>query len=135
MRRNILSLDRVRVERRAITANSVIVLDLPMPPGVNHLYPTVGNKRIRSSEYDEWTQRAGWELQIQRPGCAVGPVEITVTLNDAPRKYDPDGKLKALLDLIVSHGIIADDNHQIVRDLRVKIGDVAGARVEIRRAA
>lgn len=121
---------RVRVEKRALRG-SVIALDLPFPPSTNHLFPTIGKNRIASEEYVAWKRAAGWEIKSQRPHCAIGPVEVSITLEERTRRMDLDNRIKALLDLIVEHGIIEGDHNKIVRKITAQWGAVIGAHVEI----
>lgn len=81
--------------------------DLDPPPSVNHLYPTVGDRRRASAEYTTWQDAARWELTARYPGYAP-PVGIPcwmlyVTLFVPNwRKRDLDGRLKALIDLLAA---------------------------------
>ena len=107
------------------------------PPSTNNLFLNVpGRGRVPSKEYSHWRQQAGWELKAQRPGKFKTPVEITVELNPpTKRAFDPDGKLKAVIDLLVTHEIIADDNFNFVRSVTAKIVDVGAPCTVIVRAA
>lgn len=132
--RTAVKANSVRTERRALSGG-VIALDLPFPPSLNNLYPTrSGGGRGKSEEYEAWIHAAGWELKRQRPSCAIGSVEITITLQEQTKRMDIDNRIKALLDLLVSHGIIESDHNGIVRKVTAQWGDVLGAHVEIASA-
>jgi crossover junction endodeoxyribonuclease RusA len=96
------------------------------PPSVNNLFFNVpGRGRVPSKEYQHWKQEAGWELKAQKPQRFTVPVEITVELNPpTKRAFDPDGKLKAVIDLLVAHQVIADDNFNHVRSVTARIVEV-----------
>lgn len=122
----------MRSARRAV--GGVIVLDLPFPPSLNHLFPTMGARRGKSEEYEAWIKAAGWELQAQHPRRAIGPVEVTLTFQEQTKRLDLDNRIKAVLDLVVAHGIIEADHNGIVRKITAQWDDVAGVRVEIKSA-
>lgn len=108
------------------------VYELTMPPSLNNMYPSgAGGGRYRSPEYDAWIRTATKELEAQRARPVVGRVEIAITLEDRAHRYDPDNRVKPLLDLLVKLGLIDGDSHKTVRKIVVQIGDVTGARVEI----
>lgn len=57
---------------------------------------------------------------IQRPLPIACPVLVTIRL--APpnkREYDLDNRVKACLDLIVSHGLIRSDSNRIIKRLTI----------------
>jgi Holliday junction resolvase RusA-like endonuclease len=93
------------------------------PPSVNNLFLNVaGRGRVPTKEYTAWRKTAAWELQAQRPRKFTGPVEITVELCPPTRRaFDPDGKLKGPIDLLVTHQIIPDDSIKYVRSVTAKI--------------
>lgn len=88
----------------------VVILKLPPPPSTNGLFATVGRRRIKSRRYRRWLNAAGWELVAQRPGTIAGPWQVDIAL-PAGLRGDVDGRIKAVLDLLVKHGVTADDRH------------------------
>lgn len=93
----------------------MITFDLPFPPGVNNLFPTVmtdrGPKRVKSKAYRAWTEEAGWMV----PPAAKGKVPAhfrAVLVFDRPSagRIDLDGRAKAVLDLLKTMGVIKDDS-------------------------
>ena len=95
----------------------MIALTLPLPPSVNELYFNMkGKGRVKTRAYRSYMRSAGWVLMGQRPGSIEGPVQIKISLPASNRK-DPDNCAKALLDLLVAHRVIADDNPKIVREV------------------
>jgi len=128
------SLERVRVERKAIAAAGTIALALPFPPSTNNLFETAPNgSRIPTKRYREWREVARAEILRQRPRLAVGPVEVTITLEDRPGRHDADNLIKAVLDCLVEHGLIGGDHSAILRRVTAQWGEADGARVEITR--
>lgn len=109
----------------------MIKLELSFPPSVNNLFATVGRRRIVSKEYAAWRVENGWEIQRQRPGSLRGPVRLDIKLQTG-RLIDASNAVKALEDLLVTHGVIEGDGPKHVQDLRVRFdARVTGAVVEI----
>jgi len=107
-----------------------VTLTLPIPPSVNGLYRNVaGRGRVKTRKYEAWCSAAGWELEIQRAGQIKGPYEAAITL--PPVRGDIDNRAKALLDLLVAHGVTGDD--RLCRSLTVKrAGTGSWCLVEVR---
>lgn len=107
------------------------------PPGVNTLYGVWGGRKILSRRGREWYKRATEELLAAKPVSIPGPVEIDIELcSPFKRRYDPDGRVKALLDLLVKNLVIEDDNDLILRRHTVipVEGGVVGAVLTVRKA-
>lgn len=82
---------------------------LPVPPSTNHLFFNVkGRGRVRSTEYTNWASRAAAHLLAQRPAVTNGNVSIVIRIPHKTRG-DLDNRIKAPLDLLVTHGVIQDD--------------------------
>lgn len=91
---------------------------LPMPPSLNSAYANfVGRGRIPTKKLKAWKIEAGWELQKQKPRAFDVPVEIDIKVQLMPKQRgsDIDGRLKFVVDLLVSHGVIKDDSSKYVR--------------------
>lgn len=93
----------------------------PICPSTNNLFvnrngKTAGKGRVKGQQYQRWQTDAGWVIRIQQPAPVPGLVAILI---EAPlaRRRDVDNALKPLLDLLVTLGIIEDDNR--VDDLRI----------------
>lgn len=101
---------------------------LPWPPSVNT------KQRYPTREYLEWIDDAGAAMIAQDVCTIVGQVEIEVELG-APsrRKWDLDNRAKAILDLLVLHSVIEDDNSRILRKLTLIARDsgLTGAMVTV----
>jgi Holliday junction resolvase RusA-like endonuclease len=92
------------------------VIELSLPPSTNRLWRTGRGRVFRSKPYMTWLSTAGWELKAQRPGKIRGPVAIAVVAGRPDqRRRDLDNiASKALLDLLVAHGVVEDDS-KVVR--------------------
>lgn len=93
-----------------------------LPPSTNGLYLNVrGRGRVRSENYRKWANEAGWLLKSQHPRKFHEPVKVRVELNPPnARAFDLDNRNKALLDLLVEHGVIIDDSNRWVRSVTVE---------------
>lgn len=112
-------------------------LSLPWPVSVNMQYMNVrGRGRVATREYVAWKREAGWTLQAQRPTKFKGPVTVTIELNPPHKnRFDLDNKNKCLLDLLVTHEVIADDNSDLVREVTVRrVNEGAPCTVTVRAA-
>jgi Holliday junction resolvase RusA-like endonuclease len=124
------------VDKRRI-ANATFTVELPRPPTSNTLFVhnRKTNGRYPSPAYKAWRAEAAMMLLAQRPRCAVGPVELTITVQEIARyPSDIDNRIKATIDCLVENGIIDGDTAKTVRSITAKWGDVIGALVEIRPA-
>jgi Holliday junction resolvase RusA-like endonuclease len=122
----------VRVERKSITASGPIKVVLPFPPSVNNLFenPTEGGRKP-TRQYMDWREVARRQIQLQRPRIAVGPVEVTITLQEPARRCEVENRIKAVLNLLVETGIIADDHSGVLRRVTAQWGTADGTFVEI----
>lgn len=109
---------------------------LSWPPSTNNLYVNVpGRGRVPSKEYAHWKGQAGWELKAQKPRKFTVPVEIVIELcPPSKRAFDPDGKIKCVVDLLVTHQVIADDNFNHVRSVTARIVETGSPCVVIVRS-
>ena len=106
----------------------VVILTLPPPPPLNGLYPTAGRRRVKSKRYKSWERTAGWELKRQRCGCIGGPWEADIALPSG-LTGDIDGYIKPVLDLLVEHRVVDDD--QFCRRLSIAKAITVGPDVII----
>jgi crossover junction endodeoxyribonuclease RusA len=90
---------------------SAISLSLPWPPGVNNLYANIGRRRIPTARYKAWREGAALAVRAQGVRGLKGPFCIALEYTPPDRRrVDLDGRAKAVLDLLVSTGIIEDDH-------------------------
>lgn len=92
---------------------SGFLISLPMPPSVNGLYANSKHGgRHKTREYRNWIKNAGWEIKLQKPISILGKYKFFLTLPKMPKNADPDNRLKASLDLLVSLKLVQDDSSQ-----------------------
>lgn len=97
-------------------------LTLPVPPSANSLYKRVLNRngrRPKTEAYAAWITEAGWALAFARGDHAL-PLKHARLELDMPLTYKRDisNGIKAIEDLLVSHGVLVDDRY--VDELRVR---------------
>jgi Holliday junction resolvase RusA-like endonuclease len=112
---------------------TVICLDLP--PSTNNLFATgATGRRFKSAEYTDWIEEAGWRLNAQRPRPIAGKVALLIDVEEPKTKIRQDctNRVKAVEDLLVSHGIIEGDDQRYVREVTVRWAPVEGVRVTVR---
>jgi Holliday junction resolvase RusA-like endonuclease len=110
-------------------------LALPFPPSTNALWKKGRTGMYRSPSYKTWLNGAGWKLNEQHPGCVRGDYAIRITLERKDRKRrDADNFVKAVSDLLVTHGVIEDDSFAEMVTIRWS-PKVSGCRVVVRSVA
>lgn len=109
----------------------MIELRLPMPPSTNNLHFNVQRRgRVSTPEYLDWQDEAGVQLQRQRWLPITKRCIITIDLDDR-RKGDCANREKAVVDLLVTHGVIPDDSKKHVKRVSIGWETVEGCRVRI----
>lgn len=111
------------------------VICLPMAPSTNHLF--AGQKRrYRSPEYEAWIVEAGWELKRQKPVSVAGRVSLLIEVAEpkTKRAQDVTNRIKAVEDLLVSHGVIQGDDQRYVRRVTAEWADIDGIRITVEEA-
>ena len=103
------------------------IIYLPWPVSTNSMYRSIHGRSILSKPARAWTTEAGKRLVAQKPKSIKGPVRLSLVLCAPTRRaYDLDNHVKIVLDLLVAHGVIEDDNNRIVKRLEVEEGVMAG---------
>lgn len=104
---------------------------LPFPPTTNHLFAGKA-KRFQSRQYKAWRDEAGKALMSQRPAMIFkAPVEMTLKLGRPDnRRRDLANYEKAVSDLLVDAGVLADDS-LIERLVMEWSQGVRGVQIEI----
>ncbi len=92
----------------------MITLSLPFPPSTNSLYRNVsGRGRVKTERYKTWLRAAGNEVlatPLQRRLPIEGKFTLTVLAGRPDKRLrDLDNLLKAVGDLLQSHGLIEND--------------------------
>lgn len=105
------------------------VIDLPRPISTNDLWVNIpGKGRARSQRYRTWLRAAGWAVKAARVRQFVGPVQITLTVEEKYRG-DLDNCWKAVLDCLEACGVVVNDRQ--FRRIIAQFGPVDGMRAEI----
>ena len=109
------------------------VYEIPVPPSMNHAWRSTkrGGHYIEGS-VKKWRTQAAWELTQQKCRPVIGVVEVHLTVRHPKQRSDIDNRIKNVLDLLVTKGVIATDDDTVVRRVIAEWGDVPRARVEIR---
>lgn len=89
----------------------MIVLRLPFPVSVNHLYRNKLKGRAKSQRYRTWANAAGWDIKDQKPKPLKGWYNLSIILTEKDnRRKDPGNFEKCVSDLLVEHGLVEDDS-------------------------
>ncbi len=114
-----------------------LTLELPMPPSVNSIWRSKTNPRSGKPSFYLDLKYKRWKLVAEGvywtmtgKTTFVGPVRVSVTLNEAKRRGDADNRLKAINDFLQRVGIVINDN-QVV-ECAIKWGTAPkGCRVKV----
>ena len=112
-----------------------VVLDVPVPPSVNRTRKVhwAGHRK-----YEAWKRNAGFHLLANGQYRASKQIrlhryELTVILNEAMCRLDPDNTIKAACDFLKGLEVIADDSPQQARKITIEWGDAPdGCRLIVR---
>jgi len=108
---------------------SRLTLLLPFPPSVNCLY--AGKKRrYKSDRYKAWIEEAALCINAAQP--IEGRVDL-LYMYDHPdnRERDVENYIKAVTDLLVSQGVLHNDNRPFIRGITARWTDKKGDVVNI----
>jgi hypothetical protein len=87
---------------------------VPLPPSTNHLFVTVGKRRVKSMEYRNWLIRA-YSRMVELIVPTSYPIEIRVLVSGRVNpNRDLDNVQKALGDSLVASGTIVGDSLKYV---------------------
>lgn len=113
----------------------IFQIDLPVPPSVNNLFINKRGRggRIISPKYRAWKNEASialWQRGKPLPAPINRAVSVMIEVSQKCR-CDLDNMAKPLLDFLVSHAILHDDNKRVVRCILLQWADIEGARVSV----
>lgn len=93
------------------SASGVLSFVLPLPPSLNGAFRNGDGKRgrFKTAPYRQWIAHARMQLASNRNRIA-GPFDASLSLPEKMRG-DIDNRIKPILDLLVSVGIVDDDRH------------------------
>lgn len=112
-------------------SNATVIHLVNAPPSLNNIYANVpGRGRVKSGRYKVWRSAAGWDVKLAKPASFSCKVVLDLTVARPRVRSDISNRIKAVEDLLVEMGVLADDS--LVEEVRARWGDVKGCRIEIR---
>jgi len=102
----------------------MLVLNLPLPPSVNHYWGTHGHRRYVSKAgvlFKEQVQDYVIEYKVPKLGTTRLEMQVTLYPKDR-RKQDIDNRIKALWDALADAGVF--DNDEQIDILMVQRGEI-----------
>ncbi len=89
----------------AVYGHDPLCVALPMPPSVNHLFPTVNGRRVASSEYKRWQRAAAlgahWPVYSEDQKNRIAWA-VVIEARGMGHQRDLDNIAKPVLDLIAA---------------------------------
>jgi crossover junction endodeoxyribonuclease RusA len=112
----------------------MVVLDLPLPPSVNHYWGQHGHRRYVSKAGVAFkAQVSDYVIEYRVPKLGTARLAMTVVLFPKDRrKQDIDNRIKALWDALADSGVF--DNDEQIDTLFIERGEIkkgGGCRVYI----
>jgi len=90
---------------------SPVTFTMPVPPSVNQMFRNVrGKGRVKTEAYEQWRAAARTSLRLQSLQPVMGRVVVIFGVERGSLAADIDNRIKAMLDAIVTAGVIEDDN-------------------------
>jgi crossover junction endodeoxyribonuclease RusA len=110
----------------------MLVLDLPLPPSVNHYWGQHGHRRYVSKAGVAFkAQVSDYVIEYRVPKLGTARIAMTVVLFPKDRrKQDIDNRIKALWDALADAGVF--DNDEQIDTLFIERGEIkknGGCRV------
>lgn len=109
----------------------MLTFQLPLPPSVNHLWATVGSRRVKTKHYKSWIDLATIGLLGARPHKKLWyPVEVEIRIwkcKGFSTNRDIDNIIKPVLDVLVSEGVIDGDTLKYVRKVSAEYISIPGS--------
>lgn len=83
---------------------------MPTPPSANSLFRNLkGKGRVKSSTYEDFIRRGVAAIRLQGVMPIPGRVVVVIGVERMDDRADIDNRLKAMLDTIVTAGVLVDD--------------------------
>jgi crossover junction endodeoxyribonuclease RusA len=110
----------------------MLILDLPLPPSVNHYWGQHGHRRYVSKAGVAFkAQVSDYVIEYRVPKLGTARIAMTVVLFPKDRrKQDIDNRIKALWDALADAGVF--DNDEQIDTLFIERGEIkknGGCRV------
>ena len=102
----------------------MLILDLPLPPSVNHYWGTHGHRRYVSKAGVEFKEQVSdYVADFRVPKLNTARLEMKVVLYPRDRrKQDIDNRIKALWDALADAGVF--DNDEQIDILHIERGEI-----------
>jgi crossover junction endodeoxyribonuclease RusA len=102
----------------------MLVLNLPLPPSVNHYWGTHGHRRYVSKAGVQFKEQvSNYVIEYRVPKLGAARLEMKVILYPKDRrKQDIDNRIKALWDALADAGVF--DNDEQIDILLVERGEI-----------
>jgi crossover junction endodeoxyribonuclease RusA len=112
----------------------MLILDLPLPPSVNHYWGQHGHRRFVSKAGVAFKEKVTeYVIDYRVPKLGTARLAMTVVLFPKDRrKQDIDNRIKALWDALADSGVF--DNDEQIDTLFIERGEIkkgGGCRVYI----
>lgn len=105
---------------------------LSWPPSTNQLWRSFNGRNILSAAARDWFKSAGTELLAQKARPVHGEIAVEISLCSPYKKpFDPDNRVKAVLDLLVKNALIDSDSDKTIKCLTVRCGCEPGAEIRV----
>lgn len=107
-------------------------IELPWPPGNNHLFSVFRGRKIKSKKGREYTESVTQQIiKANQQYQLAGRLKVKILAYPPTRaRRDLDNLFKAPLDSLTKAGVIADDS--LIDDVRmVRCEVVKGGKLEI----
>lgn len=89
----------------------VASLILPAPPSVNAMFRNApGKGRVKTRDYHDWSEHAAWSIRSQKPASIRERCVVLLGVERHAAHADIDNRNKAVLDALVTAGVIKDDS-------------------------
>lgn len=113
----------------------MISYNLLLPPSTNELTFNLpkekGGGRAHTKKYTRWIRNARWMLIAQGARPVAGKVKVFIELSERSG-LDLDNCCKPVLDVLVAHGIIEDDQRKFVDGISLAwSSEIDGVRVSL----
>ena len=121
------TLEKTRVERKAIPAKKLVLLLPGMPPPAHRQYEGA----LKSIGYREWLERSALSLHRQARTRVTGPVDVLIEIEDCHPARDASHCIGAVEELLVQSGILCDDRSRSIRRIAAQWAEVKGLRITL----
>lgn len=106
-----------------------MILVLPLPPSTNTIWRKMGNKIVKSADYNDFLDKVGWKCKEKRIEPIEGEIAAEVTFYFSRKNGDADNRLKALFDSL--QGFAYANDSQVVECCYKRKIDKTDPRVEV----